>query len=144
MRKLLAAVLLLYGLSPFALAADLTEELLAMEKTLWTAWSKKDGEPFKKALAADALQIVAGVKPLAGREAIIKEVTSHGCVVKGFAFQDPKLRKLGAEAAVLNYVATQDASCGAQKLPPKVMATSIYVKQKGKWTNVQYQETPID
>ena len=32
---------------------------MATEKALWTAWGKKDGEPFKKALTADAVKVVA-------------------------------------------------------------------------------------
>jgi len=144
MRKLFAVLLLCCGLVPAALAADLQSELLAMDKALWTAWSKKDGEPYKKGLAADAVQIVAGTKPLSGREAIVKEVTSHNCEVKSFAFQDPRLRMLGADVALPTYIATQAASCGTHKLPPTVASTSIYVKHKGKWMSDFYQETPLD
>jgi hypothetical protein len=64
--------------------------------------------------------------------------------MKSFAHQDPSLRKLGADVLVLTYTATQDATCAGQKLPPKVKSTSIYVRQKGKWLNTHYQETPID
>jgi hypothetical protein len=29
-------------------------------------------------------------------------------------------------------------------MPPKVYSTSIYVRQKGKWMQTHYQETPIN
>jgi hypothetical protein len=44
----------------------------------------------------------------------------------------------------LPYTATQDATCEGTKMPPKVYATSIYVRQKGKWLNTSYQETSIN
>lgn len=144
MTRLLAALLMFCGLIPLALAADLQAELMAQEKMLWTAWSKKDGEPFKKVLAPDAMEVIAGARPAVGRDAIVKEITSHNCETKSFAFQDAKLRMLGADVALLTYTATQDTMCGKDRLPPKVLATSIRVKQKGQWLQVHYQETPIE
>ena len=144
MRNLFVALLLACGVVPLALAADLQADLLAVEKSLWTAWGKKDGEPFKKALTADVVQIVAGTTPIVGREALVKVITTLPCELKSFAFQDARLRKLSAEVVALSYVATQDASCEGKKLPAKIQSTSIYVKQKGKWLQAHYQETPLD
>ena len=64
--------------------------------------------------------------------------------MKSFAFKDARLRKLGADVAVLTHIATQDVTCGTQKLPPTVASTSIYVKQKGMWMSAFYQETPLE
>lgn len=144
MKGLIATLVLLLGLAPLAVAADLQAELMAQEKMLWTAWGKKDGEPFKKHLTADAVEIIAGAAPAIGLDAIVKDITTHTCEIKSFAHQNPKLRKLGADVLVLTYTATQDTTCGATKLPTKVFATVIYVRQKGKWMQTQYQETPID
>lgn len=144
MKKLLAVLLMSCGLVPMALAADLTTELMAQEKMLWTAWSKRDGEPFRKLLAPDAMEVIAGTRPTVGRDAIVKEITSHTCDTKSFAFQDARLRMLAADVALLTYTATQDTMCGKDRLPPKVLATSIGVRQKGQWMQVHYQETPIE
>ncbi len=144
MRRLFAALLLACGLVPLAMAADLQVDLLAIEKGLWTAWGKKDGAPFKTALAVDAVQIVAGTAPIVGRDAVVQVVTTLPCELKRFAFQDARLRKLGTDVVALSYVATQDATCEGKKLPPKIQSTSIYVQQKGKWLQTHYQETPLD
>jgi uncharacterized protein (TIGR02246 family) len=117
---------------------------MAQEKMLWAAWAKRDGEPFKKVLAQDAMEVIAGTRPAVGRDAIVKDITSHTCETKSFALQDPRLRMLSADVALLTYTATQDTICGKDKLPPKVLATSIRVKQQGKWMQVHYQETPIE
>ena len=60
-----------------------------------------------------------------------------------FDFQVINVRQLADDVAVLSYVATQDASCGGEKLPPKVYATSVYVRHEGKWLSTNYQETPL-
>jgi hypothetical protein len=64
--------------------------------------------------------------------------------LRSFAHKDAKLRRLSQDVVVLSYTATQYATCAGKKMPPKVYATSIYVKQKGKWMQTQYQETPFD
>jgi uncharacterized protein (TIGR02246 family) len=137
-------MLMLFVFAPLAAAADLQTELMAQEKSLWTAWAKKDAEPFKKLLTADAVEIIAGTAPATGLDAIVKDITSHNCEMKSFAHQNPKLRKLGADVVVLTYTATQDTTCDGKKLPAKLFATVIYVRQKGKWMQTQYQETPLD
>jgi uncharacterized protein (TIGR02246 family) len=142
--KRLLAMLMLFVFAPLAAAADLQTELMAQEKSLWTAWAKKDAAPFKKLLTADAVEIIAGTAPATGLDAIVKDITSHNCEMKSFAHQNPKLRKLGADVVVLTYTATQDTTCEGKKLPAKVFATTIYVRQKGKWMQTQYQETPLD
>jgi hypothetical protein len=144
MKRLLATLLLLLGLAPLAVAADLQAELMAQEQSLWTAWGKKDGAPFKKHLTADAVEIIAGTAPAIGLDAIVKDIATHTCEMKSFAHQNPKLRKLGADVVVLTYTATQDTTCDGKKLPAKLFATTIYVRQKGTWMQTQYQETPID
>lgn len=144
MKKLLAALALLFALVPPVVAADLKDDLMAIEKKLWTAWGKKDGEPFRKALADNAAQVVAGTAPLRGREAIIKAVTTQSCELRSFAFDEAALYRLGRDAVAVSYQAKQDATCDGKKLPPKVLATSIYIHQQGKWMQRHYQETPLE
>jgi uncharacterized protein (TIGR02246 family) len=143
MKKILALTLAL-AFAPLAMAADLQADLMAIEKSLWTAWGKKDGEPFKKSLTADAVEVVAGTTPTFGRDAVVKDITSLPCELRSFAHQDARLRKLAKDVVILSYTATQDATCSGKKMPPKVFATSVYVLQKGKWMQTQYQETPLD
>ena len=144
MQRALATLALTLAFTPFAMAADLQADLMAIEKNLWTSWGKKDGEPFRKSLTADAVEMVAGTAPTIGRDAIAKDITSMPCELRSFAHSDARLRKLSKDVVILSYTATQDATCAGKKMPPKVFATSVYVLQKGKWMQTQYQETPID
>jgi uncharacterized protein (TIGR02246 family) len=144
MKKMSAMLLLMVALVAPALAADLKADLMAVENTLWTAWGKKDGEPFKTALTTDAVEIVAGTPRMTGRDAIARNIGAMSCDLKSFDLHDADLRELSKSVVVLSYVATQVASCDGQKLPSKVNSTSIYVKQGGKWLQTSYQETPLE
>jgi uncharacterized protein (TIGR02246 family) len=144
MRKILAALFCSLAFAPVAMAADLQAELMAMEKNFWTAWGRKDGEPFRKHLTADAVEMVAGTVPTIGRDAVVKEITTLPCELRSFALTDGKLRNVTKDVVIVSYTATQDATCAGKKMPPKVASTAIYVQQKGEWMLTQYQETPLD
>jgi len=95
MKKLLASLLLVFGLAPLAMAADLQAELMAVEKALWTAWARRTAKPFRKALTADAVEVVAGTSPVVGRDVIAKDISTLPCELRSFAHTDAKVRKLG-------------------------------------------------
>jgi uncharacterized protein (TIGR02246 family) len=139
-----ASLLMLLAAAPVAAGGNLQEDLISREKALWTAWGKGDGEVFHKQLSKDAVQIVAGVGKITGRDAIIAEVKRASCELKSFAFSDVTLRRLAPSVVALTYKAAQDATCEGTKLPPTVYSTSIYVRKKGKWVATSYQETPVD
>ena len=71
------------------------------------------------------------------------DVKSNTCLMKSLD-TDAKLRQLSPDIAILTYMATQDTTCEGQKLPAKVFATSIYLRQGGKWRSTSYQETPLE
>lgn len=144
MQRTLATVLLMVVVAPIAGAQDRKADLMDVEKRLWTAWGKKDGEPTRKALTEDAVMLVAGTAPVAGRAAIAKTISTLPCELRSFELQDPNLRQLTNDVVLLSYTATQDATCEGKKLPAKIRSTSIYVRQKGNWLQASYQETPID
>ena len=145
MKTLLAALMLVVAAVPPAVAADdLQENLLAREKVFWTAWGNKDSGPTRKETVESFVQVVAGVGMTEGREAAAKVIETHNCVMKSFEFSDANLRRPAPDVAILTYVATQDTSCGGQKLPKKVFVSSTWVKRDGEWKGFQYQETPID
>jgi hypothetical protein len=142
----LAALFLFAGAAVPILAAneDLQADLLSREKALWTAWGKKDGNPTRKDAVESYVQVVAGVGMVQGREAVAAEIEKHDCVLKSFDFKDAKLRRPAPDVAILSYVATQDTTCGGQRLPKKLFVTSVWQRYDGEWKAYSYQETPID
>jgi uncharacterized protein (TIGR02246 family) len=141
MKQLVAlSTILMFALASVAVAEDLQSELTALEKSLWTAASKKDPAPFRKVVTDDAVQVTAGGM-LTGKEAIIKDQMS--CELRSFALHDVQIHQLTPDVVALHYTATQDATCNGEKSPSKVASTAIWQKQNGKWVNPVYHSTPI-
>lgn len=143
MKHVLSTFALGLMLTSFAWAADLQSDLMTMEKTLWTAWGKKDAETFKKHLTKDAVQIGSSGS-YSGLESILKAMGTQSCDMRNFGAQDVAMRKLSEHVVVLNYTLTQEGTCDGKKLSPRMSATSIYVKKDGDWMSTHYQESPID
>jgi uncharacterized protein (TIGR02246 family) len=142
MKQLVAPIstILMFALASVAVAEDLQSELTALEKSLWTASSKKDPAPFRKLVTDDSVQVTSsGV--VTGKEAIIKDQMS--CEVRGFALHDVRMHQLTPDVVALHYTATQDGTCNGEKAPPKVASTAIWQKKDGKWVNPVYHSTPI-
>ena len=127
-----------------AIAADLRDDLLAAEKTSWTAWGNRDVKAFGALVAEDAVSIFADGTAVRGREKILADVGSHTCKLKSFNFSDANLRQPSPDAAILTYTATQDVTCAEGKSPPRIFVTAMYARQGGKWRWVNYQETAIE
>jgi len=142
-QRAFAAVLVGLLVAVPAAAGDLKDELVTIDKALWSAWSVGDAAPFKAHLADDYVQAVAGAGVTSGKDKVVAGLTPAACELKSFDFQDVTLRQLGHDVAILSYVANQDVSCGGEKLAPKVFSTSVYVRHRGKWLAVNYQETPL-
>ena len=144
MKITIPTLVLMLAITAIPAAAELQEDLLALDKNTWKAWSKGDGDVFRKQLTKDHVQVVAGLGRAIGRDAIAASVSTQDCNVKSFDFSDPSLAQPAPDVAILSYTAMQDASCDGTKLPPKVQVISVYVRQAGKWMGASYQETPID
>ena len=129
---------------PPAIAGDLKEELIAMEKVAWQEWVDGDGEAYGDHLTDDAVLVVAGDSITTGRDAIMADISSNDCEIENLDFADFKLRQLSPEIALLTYTATSETICQGQRLPSSVYSTSIYVRQSGKWRTTSYQETALE
>src|SRR5215210_4606183 len=91
---------LIFLFASFAVAADLQADLMANEKAMWTAWGKKDLEPFKKLTSADYVSVVGNRAPIVGQEGYLKYVRSHSCELRNISLQDATMQRLGKDVAV--------------------------------------------
>ena len=113
--------------------------IIATEKKLWEAWKNKDLKPFRANLSADSVMI--GDQGVADKNAAIKGLESMACEVKSYELSDIKVTFLNSSAALVTYKATQDATCGGEKAPAAMWASSAYVMRGGKWLAASHQET---
>jgi hypothetical protein len=115
------------------------QKLTQMEKDLWEAWKTHNVEPFKKNMN-DGIDVGSG--GIINAEAMIKEIGSTECTINGYAVDSPTFRWIDKNTALMTYHATQDGTCGTEKLPGAVWASSLWVKKGRDWRAAFHQETP--
>jgi hypothetical protein len=140
MKKIIAAFAFVL-ISFVAASAQTTMEttLMAMEKQAWDAFGKGDGKFFETFLTDDA--ILGSDYGFVSKAQSVKDISGKPCELKSYSFSNFKVMMLDKNTAIITYEAAQDATCGGQKAPNKVYASSVYVKRKGKWQGAYHQET---
>ncbi len=116
------------------------DKIVQMEKDLWEAWKKHDANAFKQNLPAESVNV--GAQGVEGTDKIVEEIGKSDCQVNNYSLENTKVNWLDKNTALLTYKANQDATCGGQKIPPAVWASSLWVKRGGKWQAYFHQETP--
>jgi hypothetical protein len=148
-KQVCIALLLAFASLPLA-AADKSaavdqkteDAIVKMEKQMWEAWKNKDTKPFEENIADDGVGIAMGDKTFATKPDILADIKKSDCDVRSYSFGENRAFGVDKDAVLLVYKADQDATCGGQKAPPSVVASSLWVKRGGKWKNFSHQETP--
>ena len=124
--------------APRVTKAQLQQQLVELESSMWNAWKSKDAAVFEKNLSADSI-LVDG-NGVSGKSMVAQGIAT--CNVKSFSLSDWKMTKMGTSTALLTYKAKQDGTCAGQTIPATIWASSIWMKRKGEWVATFHQETP--
>jgi hypothetical protein len=116
------------------------QKLSQMEKDLWEAWKNHDLKPFKKAMAAQSVNVGSG--GVAGTDQALKDLGSSDCKVTSYALADTNFTWFDKNTVLMTYKADQDATCNGQKVPGTVWASSLWVNKDKQWKAAFHQETP--
>ena len=147
MKKLIMILMIAVSLSSAALAqaqmsdAEKTKaQLIKGENQAWESWKNSNGNYFESYLA----DTVVGVRTsgVFDKAQLVKAFSSGGCEVRSFSLNDFNLVMPQKNTAILTYKAAQDASCGGERVPPTVWASTVFIKKTGKWLATFHQETP--
>jgi hypothetical protein len=149
MRQILAVAvgLFAFGTLGFCQASKgknsaVEQNLTSSEKQLWQGWKNKDVSPFKQNLTDDSVMVdQTGI--VQGKDKAVDNFTKMPCDVNSYSVGDIKVDWIDKDTALLTYKADADATCGGQKVPPSVYASSLWVKKSGKWQAAFHQETPV-
>ena len=141
--KSVVTLLLVLAVSSPSMAGDLKGDLVAMEKSAWKAWYDRDAKTYGDLMTVDAMQVASVGVLLSGKDKILAALAQETCSLESFDFADQKVRQPSPDVAILTYTATQDLNCAGEKGPPRIFATSVYVRQEGKWRWSNYQETVL-
>jgi hypothetical protein len=113
--------------------------IIATERKLWEAWKNKDMKPFRANIAADAVMIGDG--GVADKKTSLAAMEGMACEVTSYALSDIKVTFLNSSTAIMTYKSAQDATCGGEKVPANIWASSVYVMRGGRWYAASHQET---
>jgi hypothetical protein len=139
--SMLSFAVLLSAVSLQAQSKDAVEKALqSKEQAGWQAWKDKDSKAFMEMLPENAINIAGGMMDN-GRSNVLKDMASANCEIAGFSLSDFAYMWLDKDTVLMTYKASQDGTCGGTKIPPKVIASSIWQKQGGKWLSPFHQET---
>lgn len=139
--SVLSFALLLSAVSLQAQSKDAVEKALqTKEQAGWQAWKDKDPKFFGEILPDNSVNIAGGMMD-SGKSNIIKGMASANCEVASFSLSDFAYMWLDKDTVLMTYRASQDGTCGGKKIAPKVIASSIWQKQGGKWVSPFHQET---
>jgi hypothetical protein len=123
-----------------ALASSDDAAIRDLEARSWVAWKSHDSGFFEQFLSDDHVEIHGyGVS---GKAAVVDGVRSPACVVQAYSLGPLALTPVSADTVLVTYRAEQDTTCGTQKVPSPVWASSLYARRGGRWVNVLYQHTP--
>jgi hypothetical protein len=139
--SMLSFALLLSAVSLQAQSKEAVEEALqSKEQAGWQAWKDKDTKPFNEMLPENAINIAGGMMDN-GKSNIMKGMVAASCAIASFSLSDFAYMWLDKDTVLMTYKASQDGTCGGTKIAPKVIASSIWQKQGGKWVSPFHQET---
>jgi hypothetical protein len=145
-------LIVLFALSLACAAADKSaavdqktqDAIVGMEKQLWEGWKNKDTKPFEENLADDGVGVGMTGKTAASKTDMVNEIKNSNCDVRSFSFSESHAYNISKDAVLLAYKADQDATCGGNKVPSSVYASSVWVKRGGKWKAFSHQEAPAE
>jgi hypothetical protein len=120
--------------------AAVEKALQSMEQTGWQAWKDHDAKPVEGMTPDNVINIADGAVSK-GKQQVLKSMADSGCMVNSFSLSDFSYMWLDKDTVMMTYTATQDATCGGKKQAGKVIAASLWQKQKGKWMSPFHQET---
>jgi hypothetical protein len=145
MRRCVIAVLglgLLISAVPLFAESNAAVEraLQSKEQAGWQAWKDHDQKAFEEMIPQDAINIAGGNMDK-GKQQIMKSAFEPGCQVASFSLSNFSYMWLDKDTVLMTYDAMQDATCGGQKVPGKVYASSVWQKKGGKWWSPFHQET---
>ena len=115
------------------------ELIIALEKSGWEAWKNKDAKWFQSNTTKEFLSVNS--QGISNKEQVVKS-TPIDCNVKSISLDNFRFVLLNESTVLLTYTAMQVGECGGIKLK-KVRASVNYIKQKGKWLEAFYMETPV-
>ena len=89
MKASIVTLLLVLAVGSPSMAADLKDELAAIEKSAWKAWFDHDAKAYADLMTIDAIQVGSTGNIMIGREKILAAQAKETCKLKSVDLAEP-------------------------------------------------------
>ena len=145
MKRSIIALALLTLLATFALGQmkkddSVAAQIVALEKSAFEAWMKKDRKFFEDHMSEDGQYL--DLNGVGGKAQYVKAIIDNDCTVSRYSLDNTKVTMLSNDVALLTYRYAHDVKCGGNAEASPLWASTIYVRRGGKWLIAFHQEIP--
>jgi len=126
-------------LVPALASAQPSVSASALENQFWNTFERNDLPALKAMMTPDYLSVEDGVST---REQVVANL-SH-CKLNGFTLSDQRDQTISVSAMATVYHIHEEATCGDKHYSGTYIATTVWVRQKGKWLAQLHTEHPLD
>jgi uncharacterized protein (TIGR02246 family) len=145
MKRSIIAFVLLTFVVPFALGqakqtGSIEAQIVALEKSAFEAWKNKDRKFFEEHMSEAGQYLEAN--GAGGKAQYVKAIIDNNCTVGRYSLDNTRVTMLSKDVALLTYRYAHDVVCGGHPEASPLWASTVYVKQGGKWLIAFHQEIP--
>jgi hypothetical protein len=120
---------------------SLDEAIIAQEQMIIDAIKKRDANAFKSMVDANGYEVTSqGTRSLSD---LMTELFSPDLTFTELKMENPMVKRLDKDSAVLTYKSTGTATYKGQTSSGTSYDTTIYVRRAGKWLAVFHQSTDM-
>jgi len=115
------------------------ETIIALERSAWEAWKRKDASWFRNNLLPDAAY--PSGTGVSSREEIARGIETDTCKVDGYVLRNEQVRSLSPDVALLTLRANSDVTCGDRSIHADAWSSTLFVRSGDSWKVAFHQET---
>jgi ketosteroid isomerase-like protein len=117
-----------------ASSSQITDELMAAERSVWEAWKNKDARRIEALTAPEITFVNIFGTYFANKADVVKDWTGPTCDVTGFNLTNGVGTAVSPNVGIVTLTGTVSGSCGGADISgQKIYANSVYVKDAGAW-----------
>ncbi|MBI2653481.1 nuclear transport factor 2 family protein [Candidatus Woesearchaeota archaeon] len=120
---------------------DIKKTLVKLEKQFWNADKDRDSNFYKKNTTGKSVAV--GQLGVANKKMILKMMSSNPQKLLSYTIQNPRAISLTNDVALLIYKAAGTTVNKGKKSRFSALATSAYVRTKGKWLAAFHQQIQL-
>jgi len=114
--------------------------IISLERKSWEFVRRRDMEGLATLLSEGYRDV--GEFGIWDKKRSVQSIAEPGFELSNFSLNNFRMMRLAPTVVLLTYEAVESGSSNGKPLPSQLFISSVWEKQKGKWLNVLYHDTP--